>query len=168
MVGMAAYKGGKMERKRIIGKFPIKALLIVGVALALINFTLLGACDKEDGETLSSTSPTTVTTSPTTEAEEQCPVSCSADSDGWSVVFECEEEGQMVSMKNLENRQTEWRDGKLVKMHAYIEYTFETSGNVYQAIIDIVACEESITGLCITVEASGETLGNEPVVCTNF
>ena len=105
---------------------------------------------------------------PTPMPEAKCPISCSADSESWSLVFECEEEGQMVTMKELEDRVTVWEDGELARIHAVIEYEFETSGNVYQAIIDIVPYEKSTTGYCITVEVTGQTLGNETVTCKNF
>lgn len=166
-----------MERKKTKGKFPIKALLTVGVALVLIALTLLGACAKEDGVTPSSPSPPPVTTppaptpevTPTPKPEAECPISCSADSEGWSLVFECEEEGQTFTFtRHFIEQYTEYDEGKVSHYHAVIDYEFETSGNVYHAIIDIVPCEKSTTGYCITVEATGDTLGDEPVTCKNF
>ena len=134
--------------------------LIIGlvlVALLLVPVSCAGApAPEEEGAP------------PSAPEEAKCPISCSADSEGWSLVFECEEEGQMVTTRELEDRVTVWEDGKLSHMHAVIEYEFETSGNVYHAIIDIVPCEQSTTGYCITVEATGDTLGNEPVTCKNF
>jgi hypothetical protein len=49
-----------------------------------------------------------------------------------------------------------------------MDFKFETSGNIYHVIIDVVPCEKSATGYCITVEATGGTLGNKPVTCRNF
>ena len=64
--------------------------------------------------TSSSTTPTpthtpTLTLSLTSEVK--CPINCMADSEGWEVDFECEEEGQSVK-KNYEGYTTRFEDNE--------------------------------------------------------
>jgi hypothetical protein len=158
-----------MKKKNIVG------LLAIVAIVAVVVVAMFEGCIEKTPISPNQTQPEKTgfidklpEVSPTPMPEAKCPISCSADSEGWSLVFECEEEGQMVTTKELEDRVTVWENGKLSHMHAVREYKFETSGNVYQAIIDIVPCEKSATGYCITVEVTGETLGDEPVTCKNF
>jgi len=111
--------------------------------------------------------PTPTPGPPTATPLAKCPVTCSADSEGWSLDFECEEKGQSVETTYHEGCITEFKE-EGVYYHCEIDYEFQTSGNVYHAIVDIEPCEESGTGQCITVEATGDTLGNAPVKCQNF
>ena len=97
----------------------------------------------------------------------KCPISCSADSEGWNLVFECEEEGQKVTKTYYPGFTTEFKDGKPY-VYGEMDFKFETSGNVYHAVIDVRPCEKSPTGYCITAEVTGNTPGNEPVTCKNF
>jgi hypothetical protein len=90
-----------------------------------------------------------------------------ADTAEWSLVFECEEEGQAVEITYHEPLiATLKKEG--VYVHGAMEFEYPTSGNTYYAVIDTKPCEESGTGQCIVVEATGQTLGDEPVVCRNF
>lgn len=132
----------------------------------------LASCAAPSVPPEASTPPATVPTPttrviPTPKPAVESPISCSADSEGWSLVFEYEEEGQTLTRHFIEQR-TEYDEGKVSHYHAVIDYEFETSGNTYHAVIDIVPCEKSTTGYCITVEATGDTLGDEPVTCKNF
>jgi len=82
------------------------------------------------------------------------------------LAFECEEEGQSVT-KTFKDCTTEFKEDG-VYYHCDMDLEFGTSGNIYHAVIDIEPCEQSGTGQCITVEATGDTLGDEPVKCQNF
>lgn len=91
----------------------------------------------------------------------------SADSEGWEVVFECEEEGQSVKTTYHEGYSTRFEDGKPY-VQGDVGFEFGTSGNVYHVTVNVEPCPDSNTGYCITVEAMGDTLGNEPVTCQNY
>jgi len=75
----------------------------------------------------------------------KCPINCMADSEGWEVDFECEEEGQSVK-KTYEGYTTRFEDNS----------------------VNVEPCLESNTGYCITIEATGDMLGSEPVTCQNY
>ena len=55
----------------------------------MLVFVFVAACGDDDAAT-------TIAAPGTTDATDECPVSCSADSEGWSVSFECEAPGQTV------------------------------------------------------------------------
>ena len=95
------------------------------------------------------------------------PIICSADSLGWEIVFECEEEGQRITKTFLPGFATRYEDGKQY-VQGDMRVEFETSGNVYDATIDVRPCSESSTGHCITVEVTGGLLGDEPVLFTSL
>jgi len=159
-----------MRKKNMIGLIAIVAIV------AVVVVAMFEGCIEKTSISPNQTQPEKTgfidklpEVSPTPMPEAKCPISCSADSEGWSLVFECEEEGQTQTFtRHFIEQYTEYEEGKVSHYHAVIDYEFETSGNVYHAIIDIVPCEKSATGYCITVEVTGETLGDEPVTCKNF
>ena len=106
----------------------------------------------------------TPTESPTLEVK--CPITCMADSEGWEVDFECEEEGQSVS-RTYEDYTTTFEDGK-PHVQGNVGFEFGTSGNVYRVSVNVEPCLESDTGYCITIEATGDRLGSESVSCKNY
>jgi len=131
------------------------------IGLTLTTLLLVGC-----GPPATTLTPTSVP--PTATPLAKCPVTCSADAEGWSLDFECEEKGQSVETTYHKGCITEFKDGEVVYYHCEIDFEFQASGNVYHAIVDIKPCEESGTGQCITVEAMGDTLGDGPVNCQNF
>jgi hypothetical protein len=155
-------RGGGMSKVAIV----LVPLLVLAHVIGAVG------CDGGNGEgtatpplTPTLTQATEPTPIPTTEVE--CPVTCSADAAGWEVVFECEEEGQSVKKTYYEGYGTTFKDGEPY-VHGDVGFEFQTSGNVYRVTVDIEPCTESSTGYCITVEATGSALGNEPVNCQNF
>ena len=138
---------------------------MIGMALILL---LLVACGPPAATpTPTPVPPTATPVRPTATPLPKCPVTCSADSEGWSLVFECEEKGQSIKTTYHKGCTTEFKEDG-VHYHCEIDLEFGTSGNIYHAVIDIKPCKESGTGQCITVEATGDTLGDEPVKCQNF
>jgi len=101
-----------------------------------------------------------------TETTDECPVTCSADSDSWGVSFECEEDGQSVQ-RSYEDYTTTFVDGE-PHVTGVVEYAFQGSGNTYRVDVEVVPCDDAGTGYCITAEATGEPLGDQPVVCRNY
>ena len=89
-----------------------------------------------------------------------------ADSEGWEVDFECEEEGQSVK-KSYEGYTTRFEDNEPY-VQGTVGFEFGTSGNVYRVSVNVEPCLESNTGYCITIEATGDMLGSEPVTCQNY
>ena len=114
--------------------------------------------------------PTSISTTPTPThspiSEVKCPINCMADSEGWEVDFECEEEGQSVS-RTYEDYSTTFENNKPY-VQGNVGFEFGTSGNVYQVSVNVEPCTESNTGYCITIEATGDMLGSEPVTCQNY
>jgi len=136
------------------------------IGLTLTTLLLVGCGPSAATPTPTPVPPTATPVPPTATPLAKCPVTCLADSEGWSLVFECEEEGQTVET-TYHGCTTEFKEDG-VYYDCEIDYDFQTSGNVYHAIVDIEPCEASATGQCITVEATGDTLGDEPVICQNF
>ena len=130
----------------------MKSLLVLLLTL-LVSTCIVGATSCGGGD------------NKTTETE--CPISCSADSQGWEVAFECKEEGQSVKKTCYEGYTTKFEDGKMY-VHGDVGFEFETSGNLYRITVDVEPCEESSTGYCIRIEATGDTLGSKPVGCQNY
>ena len=142
-------------------------LLLPMIGLTLAALLMVGCGTTTDTPqslpTLISSTPTP-TDSPTLEV--MCPITCMADSEGWEVDFECEEEGQSVN-RTYEDYTTTFEDGK-PHVQGYVGFEFGTSGNVYRVLVNVEPCLESDTGYCITIEATGDMLGSEPVTCQNY
>ena len=49
-----------------------------------------------------------------------------------------------------------------------VGFAYQGSGNEYRAAIEVAPCDESSTGHCITAQATGVPLGEEPVACRNY
>ena len=122
----------------------LKALLITVFVLLVVNCGVIGD----------------------TATEPKCPVSCTADDVGWEVTFECEEEGQTVTT-TFEDFTTEFIDNE-PHVRGDVLFEYGTSGNSYRVSISIEPCSQSDTGYCITAEATGDMLGDEPVICQNY
>lgn len=101
--------------------------------------------------------------------ETGCPISCSADKEGWNLVFECEEEGQTIDQHFIEQgTEYELYGVPFFQYHAVIDYEFKTSGNKYHAIVYVSECVNTPTGYCIIATVTGDTLGDKKVTCTNY
>ena len=114
--------------------------------------------------------PTSTSTIPTTTlpptSDVKCPITCSADANGWEVDFECEPEGQSVN-RTYEGYTTRFEDNQPY-VQGVVGFEFGTSGNVYRVSVNVEPCADSDTGYCITIEATGDTLGSELVTCQNY
>lgn len=117
-----------------------------------------------------------------------------SDYKSWAVVFSCEDAGQGITKTfsnftaNLECCQRYYsatiNDNKndnfyidephliyvCPPLHVYgnVDYEFQSTGNRYYMTVNIVPCSQSSTGYCITLVATGDTLGDEPVYCQNY
>jgi len=139
---------------------------MIGLTLAGLVLVGCGITTETPQSMLTSISTTpTSTRSPTSEVK--CPINCAADSEGWEVDFECEEEGQSINTTYYEGYTTRLEDGKPY-VQGDVRFEFGTSGNVYRVSVNVEPCFESNTGYCITIEAMGDTLGSDPVTCQNY
>ena len=144
-----------------------RKLLQQMIGLTLAGLVMVGCGTTTDTPQSMPTSPSmtpTPTLSPTSDVK--CPITCMADSNGWEVDFECEEEGQSVS-RTYEGYTTTFEDNKPY-VKGDVGFEFGTSGNVYRVSVNVEPCAESNIGYCITIEATGDTLGSEPVTCQNY
>lgn len=153
-----------MDHRKILQ--PMIGLTLAGLVMVGCGIT---ADTPQSMPTSISTTPTpthtpTSTLSPTSEVK--CPINCMADSVGWEVDFECEEEGQSV-IKSYEGYTTRFEDNEPY-VQGVVGFEFGTSGNVYRVSVNVEPCLESNTGYCITIEATGDMLGSEPVTCQNY
>ena len=137
------------------------------IALTLVVLVTVGCGITADTPPSMPTSTSTIPTPTSSSATEvKCPITCTADSNGWEVDFECEQEGQSVN-RSYEGYTTTFEDGKPY-VQGNVGFEFGTSGNVYRVSVNVEPCAESDTGYCITLEATGDTLGTEPVTCQNY
>lgn len=144
-----------------------RKLLHQMIGLTLAGLVMVGCGITTDTpESMPASISTTPAPTSSPASEVKCPITCMADSEGWEVDFECEEEGQSVN-RTYEGYTTNFEDGK-PHVQGNVDFEFGTSGNVYRVSVNVEPCVESNTGYCITIEATGDTLGSEPVTCQNY
>ena len=144
-----------------------RKLLLPMFGLTMAGLGMVGCGISTDTpQSLPTSAPTTPALTETPITEAMCPITCMADSEEWEVDFECEEEGQSVN-RTYEGYTTTFEDGKPY-VQGNVVFEFGTSGNVYRVSVNVEPCIESDTGFCITIEATGDMLGNEPLTCQNY
>ncbi len=124
--------------------------------------------------------------------ETGCPMSCSVNAHGeWEVVFGCEEEGQPVVITQYEGFKEQFKDGgqrsalknnifrpragenkrvrgaDLVLAQGTVGYEYLASEHEYRVALNVRQCVENDPELCITADATGDALGDDPVRCEN-
>lgn len=136
------------------------------IALVVVGCSRAGVRD-EAVQTATNNSAAVATATSTDTPVPQCPVTCSADLEAWGVDFRCEAGGQTLETTTDQDFVTTFVDGE-PHVSGEMDFKYTASGNTYHIVVEVEPCEESSTGYCISVEATGDTLGDEPVHCQNY
>lgn len=101
------------------------------------------------------------------EPKRICPITCKADSEGWTVIFECEAGNQEVTMTYYEDFKVALIDGK-PNVYGDVGFKFESSGKSYRVAVNVKPCQESNTGYCIKGKTAGTISDARPSKCQNY
>ena len=135
-------------------------LVVIFVPVFVLIFTLISRESKADEKVWKDNRVAV-------NSETICPISCSADSKGWEVNFECEEKSQLVRKTYHKGYRTEFVNGK-PSSQGDVEFKFEVSDNNYLVNVKTWPCIVSSTGYCIELKATGGAVGNNSSTCKNF